>query len=92
MIDGPLVGILKDAGPWVTLAAMVAFGWLIPRWSHKERINDHKERIKYLETALDHERQINDIQNGQLGKLLVLAEAGNKVLEALHASTTKEVA
>ena len=84
MFDGAIIGILKEAGPWVSIAILVVSGLLIPRSFHKERIKDYQERLSYTEKALEHEREINKTQGEQVSKLLVLAEAGNKVLEALH--------
>jgi len=91
VFDGAIVGILKEAGPWVTIAILVITGFLIPRSFHKERIKDYQDRLAYTEKALDHEREINTTQGDQISKLLVLAEAGNKVLEALQ-KTSKEAA
>jgi hypothetical protein len=54
---------LKDAGPWSLVGIFVLSllgGWLIPRWTHKERIADlkeqlaeHKETITFLQAALE---------------------------------------
>lgn len=86
-MDDALFGILKEAGPWVTFAGLIAFGLLIPRATHKERIKDYQDQLAYTKQALDHEREINKTQGEQVAKLLVLAEAGNKVLEALQQQT-----
>jgi hypothetical protein len=54
---------LRDVGPWGIVAIFVlclGAGWLIPRWSHKERIADLKEQLKekgetiaFLQAALE---------------------------------------
>lgn len=91
MFDSAVVSVLREAGPWVTIAILVVMGWLIPRSTHRERIKDYQVRLEHTEKALDHEREINTTQAAQLSQLLVLAEAGNKVLEALQ-KATKEAA
>lgn len=91
MLDGAIVSILKEAGPWVTVALLVVSGLLIPRGFHRERIKDYQDRLAHTEKALEHEREINTTQGDQITKLLVLAEAGNKVLDALQ-KASKEAA
>lgn len=54
---------LRDVGPWGIVAIFVlclGAGWLIPRWTHKERIADLKEQLKekadtitFLQAALE---------------------------------------
>lgn len=51
----PTIAGLAEIGPWglVTLFAVaVGLGWLIPRWTHNERIADYKEQNKLLREAL----------------------------------------
>ena len=65
---------LRDVGPWGIVAIFVlclGAGWLIPRWSHKERIADLKDQLKeknesitFLQAALEkRDDQVTQLAN-----------------------------
>lgn len=91
-INEAILGLLKEAGPWVAFGLSVISGLLIPRGQHKERINDYKTQVEKLEKALEKEKQINDMNSQTLSKLLVYAESNDKVLEALYSATKRGAA
>jgi len=44
--------LLKEYGAFGLMAVMVAFGWLIPRWSHRERVADLKEQLSHRDATI----------------------------------------
>lgn len=53
--DEILIPQLANIGPWglITLFVLaVFFGYLIPRWTHKQRISDKEDEIKFLRETL----------------------------------------
>jgi hypothetical protein len=62
----PIEGItIGQYGPWglVSIFFMLVFlGGLIPRWVHKQRIEDKEEVIKYLKEIVDkRDKQFDDL-------------------------------
>lgn len=88
------IDFIKNPTPWGLFAMGILFillGRLLPKSWVEERINDYKERVQSLETALDREKSINDANSETLRKLLTYAESTDKVLDALHAESKKGV-
>lgn len=57
-----LLPFAKDWGPTGLVFAAVMLGWLIPRWTHRERVNDLKEQITVLRSSLERaERQRDEL-------------------------------
>lgn len=86
------IDFFKNPTPWGLFAMGILFlllGRLLPKSWVEERINDYKERIKSLETALEREKGINDANSETLQKLLAFAESSDKVLDALYAESKK---
>lgn len=55
-----LLDLAARNGPWAVPCLLVMFGWLIPRWTHRERIADYKAALKASEaTVAERERQIS---------------------------------
>lgn len=84
----------KDTGLWALVALGIMFlflGRLLPKAIVDRIVNDQKERIEFLESALAREQELNNVRTKQMEKLLTYAEAADKVLEALQKSS-KEAA
>lgn len=68
MLEGITPALLGDWGAkgLVSLIVLlVLLGILVPRWIHKERVNDKDQQIKYLQAALDkRDEQVDSLLDG----------------------------
>lgn len=57
-----LLPLLREYGAFGLMALMVVWGWLIPRWTHTERMADKDKQIATLQAALERsERQTGEL-------------------------------
>ncbi len=78
VIDGvPVPTTAISATAFVSLIVLlVLFGYLVPRWLHKERMQDKDKQIDFLTTALDK-------RDDQVDKLLTQGQLIVDLLEEL---------
>lgn len=76
---------LAEIGPWglvTIIVLLIAFGLLIPRWIHVQRVNDLKEARDQAEARSQEWRQI-------ALQLMGTGEVAVKALEAIKEEATK---
>jgi prefoldin subunit 5 len=78
---------LKDVGPWGIIAIFVVslgYGWIIPRWSHKERIADLKEQLKEKSETIVFLQAALDKRDDQMADLIQSSQVAVTALEAIR--------
>lgn len=76
------VADVMKMGPVGAVVLAVLTGLLIPRWTHKERMNDKDAQIRYLQAALDK-------RDEQVGRLLDQGETSVHLLEDIKATAER---
>lgn len=74
MLEGVSIADAVDFGGWGVLALFVGLGFLIPRWTHNQRVADKDAQITYL-------REIVAKREEQLSTALSANEVVLKLLE-----------
>lgn len=76
------LALLKEYGAFGLMALMVGFGWLIPRWTHRERVNDLKQQIvkqdKTIETLLAQRDELMEFGRTTVAAFQVLPKANTR--------------
>lgn len=78
---------LRDVGPWGIVAIFVlclGFGWIIPRWTHKERIADLKEQLKGKDETIAFQRASLEKRDEQVSQLAQNNLVAVNALEAIR--------
>lgn len=78
---------LRDVGPWGIVGIFVLLlgaGWLIPRWSHKERIADIKERLKEKDAMIVFLQEALRKRDAQVDQLADNNQVAVNALEAIR--------
>lgn len=69
-------------GPAGLIAAVVVFGFLVPRWTVNRWLRDRDDQIRYLRGAVDK-------RDEQFEKLLSQGELNTRLLEDLKKAASK---
>lgn len=83
MIEGISIIGLTPAGLLLAAVLMVLTGWLVPRRTYREKV----EEAERWRAAYEVERTARSASDSQTRELLELAKASAKFMEAVHSNS-----